>query len=58
MLLELRTAAERTTLRPVPLPTREMPLREYLLEPMELLGPMQYPMELRVAEARRAQQEL
>lgn len=35
-----------------------MRLSEYLLEPMELLGPMQYPMELSVADARRAHQEL
>lgn len=53
-LVELRTAAVRITQRPVPLPTREMRLREYRLEPKVLLGPLAYPHELRLADARRA----
>lgn len=58
VLLELDTAARHCTLRPVPLPTREMRLVEYRLDPIYLLGPKAYPYNLRVADARRAHQHL
>lgn len=46
------------TCSPIPLPTREIRLTDYRLNPMYLLGPVKYPNELPVRYARRAQHEL
>lgn len=53
-LYELWTAAVPMTQRPVPLPTRDMRLVEYRLDPKVRLGPLAYPHELSLANARRA----